>query len=273
MGYCCYGSQSFSSKSESVNTAEICFRLNFAGRMPQKSLRNIVFFNSTSIIGIVANGNMTTGRIHAAEASATSSANYNYTQRSNPDFSQSFTATPDSMYIWVSFYAADESTQASISAFLHGNCDFQDPNDKNDQSLWAKAAEASAQEILAQWDGTEDNFAALAEEYSTDGGSASNGGLYENVFPGQMVSTFNDWCFDASRQTGDSDIVRTEYGYHIMYFVGQSDVTYRDYMIRNELAETDMTNWYNALVETVPVETIDTSSVSTGLILTPNTSN
>ncbi len=95
---------------------------------------------STSIIGIVANGNMTTGRIHAAEASATSSANYNYTQRSNPDFSQSFTATPDSMYIWVSFYAADESTQASISAFLHGNCDFQDPNDKNDQSKYAAQA-------------------------------------------------------------------------------------------------------------------------------------
>lgn len=135
------------------------------------------------------------------------------------------------------------------------------------------AAEASAQEILAQWDGTEDGFAALAKEHSTDTGSASNGGLYENVFPGQMVSTFNDWCFDASRQTGDSDIVRTEYGYHIMYFVGQSDVTYRDYMIRNKLTETDMTNWYNALVETATVETIDTSKVSTGLILTPNTSN
>lgn len=97
---------------------------------------------STSIIGIVANGNMTTGRIHADEASATSPNNYNYTQRSNPDFSQPFTATPDSMYIWVSFYASDANTQGSISAFLHGNCDFRDPSDKNDHSKYAAQAVA-----------------------------------------------------------------------------------------------------------------------------------
>lgn len=97
---------------------------------------------STAIIGIVANGNMTTGRIHADEASATSPNNYNYTQRSNPDFSQPFTATPDSMYIWVSFYASDANTQGSISAFLHGNCDFRDPSDKNDHSKYAAQAVA-----------------------------------------------------------------------------------------------------------------------------------
>lgn len=97
---------------------------------------------STAIIGIVANGNMTTGRIHAAEASATSPNNYNYTMRSDGDFSQAFTATPDSMYIWVSFFASDESTQASISAFLHGNCDFRDPSDKNDPSKYAAQAVA-----------------------------------------------------------------------------------------------------------------------------------
>ena len=65
---------------------------------------------------------------------------------------------------------------------------------------------------------TEDSFAFLAAENSADTGSASNGGLYEEVYPGQMVDAFDAWCFDAARQPGDTGIVKTEYGYHVMYF-------------------------------------------------------
>ena len=68
-----------------------------------------------SIMGVKANGNMTTGRIHAGSMSAGSSSNYNYTQRSNSDHSQPFTATPDSMYLWVSFYAGSGSSTAQVS--------------------------------------------------------------------------------------------------------------------------------------------------------------
>ena len=34
-----------------------------------------------------------------------------------------------------------------------------------------------------------------------------------------MVQEFEDWCFDDSRQTGDYGLVKTSYGYHIMYYV------------------------------------------------------
>ncbi len=81
-----------------------------------------------SILGIKANGNMTTGRIHAGSMSPASEDNYNYTQRSNPDHSQPFSGTPDSMYVWVSFYAASETSKAQVSAILHGDNDFQAPN-------------------------------------------------------------------------------------------------------------------------------------------------
>ena len=50
-------------------------------------------------------------------------------------------------------------------------------------------------------------------------GSASTGGLYADVAPGDMVDEFNDWCFDASRKPGDTGIVQTEFGFHVMYFV------------------------------------------------------
>ena len=81
---------------------------------------------------------------------------------------------------------------------------------------------AAAQAILDEWlagDKTEDSFAALANEKSTDPGSNTNGGLYTDVTEGQMVQPFNDWCFDESRQYGDYGLVQTSYGYHVMFFV------------------------------------------------------
>ena len=85
------------------------------------------------------------------------------------------------------------------------------------------AAKTKAEQILKDWksgDATEDSFAELAKTYSDDTGSNTNGGLYEAVKEGQMVTNFNDWIFDASRKPGDTGIVESDYGYHIIYFVG-----------------------------------------------------
>ena len=41
-----------------------------------------------------------------------------------------------------------------------------------------------------------------------------------------MVPAFDEWCFDTVRQTGDYGLVKTEYGYHIMYYVGNEDIWY-----------------------------------------------
>lgn len=87
------------------------------------------------------------------------------------------------------------------------------------------AARAKAEEILAAWRGgeaTADSFGALAQQYTEDS-NGSSGGLYENVAKGQMVTEFNDWCFDDARRVGDSDIVKTSYGYHVMYFAGSGE--------------------------------------------------
>lgn len=86
---------------------------------------------------------------------------------------------------------------------------------------WA-ACEKKAQEVLDTWlagDKTEESFAKLATEKTQDPGSQGTGGLYERVYEGQMVQAFNDWCFDESRKAGDYGLVKTEYGYHVMYFV------------------------------------------------------
>ena len=116
---------------------------------------------------------------------------------------------------------------------------------------------------------TEDNFADLASSMTDDPGSAENGGLYENIYPGQMVANFEDWCYD-SHKAGDTGIVESEYGYHIMYFVGDSDLTYRDYLITNELKSKDLDNWYSELVAATETTEGDTKYISQGLILNAN---
>lgn len=132
------------------------------------------------------------------------------------------------------------------------------------------AAKEQAEEILAQWqagDATEDSFAALAVEKSSDPGSAESGGLYEEVYPGQMVTAFNDWCFDDSRKPGDTGIVESSYGYHIMYFSGDADITYRDYMISEALRSTEVSEWYNALVEAMSMTEGNTKYIRKDLVL------
>lgn len=105
---------------------------------------------------------------------------------------------------------------------------------------WA-AVEKKAKSILAKYnsgDKTSKSFAKLAKSNSSDG-NASNGGLYENIIPNQMVPTFNAWCFDSSRKVGDVGIVKTEYGYHIMYFEGKNDQAVWKYIAQQKLAADD----------------------------------
>jgi hypothetical protein len=86
------------------------------------------------------------------------------------------------------------------------------------------AAKSKAESILAEYLAgaqTEDAFAALAKRHSADG-NANQGGIYEDVRPGQMVAEFNDWCFDPARQPADTGIVQTQYGFHVMYFIRES---------------------------------------------------
>ena len=104
------------------------------------------------------------------------------------------------------------------------------------------AAKVKAEQILKDWksgDATEDSFAELAKTYSDDTGSNTNGGLYEAVKEGQMVTNFNDWCFDATRKPGDTGIVESDYGYHIIYFIGEDaeewHVNIKDTITSNKL--------------------------------------
>lgn len=106
------------------------------------------------------------------------------------------------------------------------------------------------QEILKKYlegDKTEDAFAALAAEYSADS-NAEDGGIYEDVTKGYMVAPFEDWAFEKGRKYGDVGIVETEFGYHIMYFIGTETTTWSD-AIKQDLATEDYNTFSEELVK------------------------
>lgn len=96
---------------------------------------------------------------------------------------------------------------------------------------WA-AAQQKAQEILDLYlagDKTEASFGELANAHTQDGNDANmdgqpDGGLYTGVVKGQMVEPFENWCFDEGRIIGDTGLVQTTYGWHVMYFAGSEPI-------------------------------------------------
>ena len=131
------------------------------------------------------------------------------------------------------------------------------------EEAWA-ASEKKAQELYDQWksgDMSEDSFAQLAMDHSQDG-SASTGGLYTDVYQGYMVEAFDAWCFDESRQPGDHGIVKTEFGYHIMYFVGSESIWFET--AKEDLLSEKSSTTVPAAVEKHPME-VDFSAIKLGL--------
>lgn len=110
-----------------------------------------------------------------------------------------------------------------------------------------KEAEEKANDILQKVNNGED-FDALAKEYSEDPGSKDNGGKYTFI-KGQMVEEFEKWSFDEKRKAGDTGIVKSDYGYHVMKFEKREMVPFEDVkddiisILKNESYTKMMDSW------------------------------
>ncbi len=134
-------------------------------------------------------------------------------------------------------------------------------------------AKGYAEDILAKFNATgktEDDFAALVKDNSDDEGSVNNGGLYEDIFPGRMVTNFNDWCFAEGRKAGDTGIVESEHGYHVMYFVGQTDETFRNFMIDNVIRNENREGWLQSMIDSAKITDKDISKLKLDYVMAPS---
>lgn len=117
-------------------------------------------------------------------------------------------------------------------------------------------AQAKAEEVLSEYmagEKSQDAFEQLAIEYSEDG-NASAGGLYEDIYPGQMVAEFEQWCYDSGRKTGDTGIVETEYGFHVMYYAGTGEETDREIRVTDALRADSYDKFVEETLPSYPYE-------------------
>ena len=149
-------------------------------------------------------------------------------------------------------------------------------HDENGNEVYSAEEKAAALEkaenLLALFESgtpTEESFAELATANSDDAAAAVNGGLYEDISPekGVYVESFTNWATDPAREAGDTGIVEGTSGYHIMYYVGDDEMTYRDSMIYNEIKDEKVSAWYNAIIASAATNEVDTSLLNKSLVL------
>lgn len=127
-------------------------------------------------------------------------------------------ATVYNVYYLVSAAGRDETPTRNVRHILFLNENYASKD----------AAKADAEKIYAEWEAagfTAEKFLELNEKHNDDPGSIENGGLYENVGPGEMVAEFDAWLYAEEREAGDYALIETaDYGWHIMSYEGESDV-------------------------------------------------
>jgi peptidyl-prolyl cis-trans isomerase D len=91
--------------------------------------------------------------------------------------------------------------------------------DKNAPEAAVKEASDKAAQILVQAKAAPGDFAKLAKQYSQDPGSASKGGDLGFFARGMMVKPFEEAAY-ALKQGQVSDVVRSDFGFHIIQLTG-----------------------------------------------------
>lgn len=116
-----------------------------------------------------------------------------------------------------------------------------------------EAAQAILDEFLKGEKKDSAAFGELAKAKSQDTGSKSNGGLIENIFRhAGYVESFTDWALEGHKP-GDTGLIETEYGYHVMFYKEDGAMTYRDYMIDIDVTNEAFTAWEESVVNAVTV--------------------
>ena len=94
------------------------------------------------------------------------------------------------------------------------------PEDTSSEQSWIDC-ERRAERLLNSWKSSfrrsEGSFAELAYAESKEAATYKEGGFYYQLHQGQLISELDAWCFDPSRTAGDTAVIRTGSGIHMLY--------------------------------------------------------
>lgn len=109
--------------------------------------------------------------------------------------------------------------------------------------------------LFSESDKSEAKFEELVKEYSEDNGSSQNGGEYDSVEYGEMVDPINNWIFDESREYGDTEIIESEFGYHIVFFKNKREPAWEN-NVKNKKTQEYISAYKENLVKENPLRDV-----------------
>jgi hypothetical protein len=101
--------------------------------VPHNGVTYSMKLQSRSVLGIVANGAVTTGAFNIGSTTATSTNNYAFSKITNSEYCTSLITKPDSISFWAKFIPASGSNSdlGKMSATIHSNAEYRDPEGSN----------------------------------------------------------------------------------------------------------------------------------------------
>ncbi len=187
------------------------------------------------------------------------------------------TEVTNGYYVAIFHSRSDNNTAMANVRHLLVQFDGGTEDEETGETVYSDEEIAKAKELadgyLKTWkegEATEESFIELVKEHSDDT-TASTGGLFEDIHVGSnYVENFLNWSLDPDRKAGDAEVIETEYGYHVMYYVSTDELTYRDYMITTEMRAADLEAWHEGALESVTATLGDTSKMTVDLVISPS---
>lgn len=133
-------------------------------------------------------------------------------------------------------------------------------SDSDKEGLSDKKAKAKAEKIQKEVEKNPNKFDDIAKKESMDSASAKKGGSLGYVIKGQMVDKFDKALFKL-KEGQISDIVKTEYGYHIIKADKEDDFNKQKSQLKTKIIEQKvqknpklLTNAYKDLLKEYNVD-------------------
>lgn len=134
------------------------------------------------------------------------------------------------------------------------------PEPTEEQYAAAKAKIESIQAEFEAGDRTADSFAKLAETYSEDPGSNTDGGFYKVTQSTSFFADFKNWCLDESRQSGDLGVIQNtqsnQWGYHLIYFQDWGPLVWKN-TAQSALSSADTNAWIESRMPSYPTAAVE----------------
>lgn len=116
-------------------------------------------------------------------------------------------------------------------------------------------AKAAAEKLLEEIKATAVNGVVEKEVFEAMAKDTHDSNVfYDDVKKGDMVTEFNDWLFSEERkEVGEIGLVKTEYGWHIMYYGGETGEPAWRPTAHTGATTEEMDDWFEALPYTVEI--------------------